>query len=373
MAGEVLLDAFLHANALFVIAFALWWVARLALSLLGRGDAHGGQLTLLNALFVTVLLAPPAAAWIAHLHSAGIAPAPQVNLSDMVVSYYLSGGFEMKAAAFEELVQMHSRATLMLLNGEGSLARGVIALFCAGFGIGLFRLFRAVFSLRRILAESYPWRRVGRVRIQISDTVLVPFSTRGLYQYHVVLPSGLLSRPHDLRVSLAHEFQHIRSGDLEWEILLEALKPLFYLNPAYRAWKRQVEHLRELACDGAVLSRGRIGVKAYCETLLSVCKAARGRQADRMAPKVALLALGRRRPGGPSLLELRVRSMLRRPPVGRGRGMLCLIGLPLILALALSALAIQPPGDWSQDRLMLSTVVNLDRLDEINRLSAYAQ
>jgi hypothetical protein len=36
-------------------------------------------------------------------------------------------------------------------------------------------------------------------------------------------------------------------------------------------------------------------------------------------------------------------------------------------------LAIQSPGDWSQDRLMLSTVVNLDRLDKINQLSAFGR
>ena len=40
---------------------------------------------------------------------------------------------------------------------------------------------------------------------------------------------------------------------------------------------------------------------------------------------------------------------------------------------ALTTLAIQRPGDWSQDRLMLSTVVNLERLDEINRLSTFGR
>ncbi len=62
---------------------------------------------------------------------------------------------------------------------------------------------------------------------------------------------------------LAHEFQHLRQGDIEWEILLEALKPIFFLNPAFHAWKRQVEKLRELSCDSQVLTRGRIGVCDY--------------------------------------------------------------------------------------------------------------
>jgi len=46
---------------------------------------------------------------------------------------------------------------------------------------------------------------------------------------------------------------------------------------------------------------------------------------------------------------------------------------PLMGAVRLTALAIQSPGDGSQDRLMLSTVVNLERLEEINRLSTFGR
>jgi hypothetical protein len=43
----------------------------------------------------------------------------------------------------------------------------------------------------------------------------------------------------------------------------------------------------------------------------------------------------------------------------------------MLAGVLLSAMAIQSPGDWSQDRLMLSTIVNLERLDEINRMSTF--
>lgn len=41
--------------------------------------------------------------------------------------------------------------------------------------------------------------------------------------------------------------------------------------------------------------------------------------------------------------------------------------LVLCLALGIGVLAttVRQPGDWSQDRLMLSTIVNLERLDAI--------
>lgn len=45
----------------------------------------------------------------------------------------------------------------------------------------------------------------------------------------------------------------------------------------------------------------------------------------------------------------------------------------MIAAMLLAKVEIQRPADWSQDRLMLSTVVNLERLDEINRLSAFGR
>jgi len=38
----------------------------------------------------------------------------------------------------------------------------------------------------------------------------------------------------------------------------------------------------------------------------------------------------------------------------------------MIAVVFLSALSIQKPADWTQDRLMLSTIINLERLETIN-------
>jgi beta-lactamase regulating signal transducer with metallopeptidase domain len=215
------------------------------------------------------------------------------------------------------------------------------------------------------------------MHIRLSDKTLVPFSTRGLRNYYVVIPSHMLESSHELRVSLAHEFQHIRQGDLEWEVVMEALKPLFFLNPAYHAWKRQVEQLRELNCDREVLSSGRIDVSDYCETLLSVCQKTlrRDRAFVIAVPKVTLVTADRSSAtdGKLSLLENRIRSVLNARRLGHQRLVLLVTAVPLVAAVAVASIAIQRPGDWSQDRLMLSTVVNLDRLDEINRLSTFGR
>ena len=377
IAGNALLDAFINANILLGVGYVLWLIFRAAMRRLGLGNAHGTQLELLNAVFVAIIFAPVVVLGVQTLKTWGVASNLNVNLSDLVVSYYLNGGLQMKASDFQGLIQIRDTFTLDLLSANGPVAQGIIAVFLAGLAVGAVRLGYSVLCLSRIVAGSFQWRSIGRIRILVSDRTLVPFSTRGLRNYYVVVPAQTLAQHDELKVSLAHEFQHIRQGDLEWEVLLETLKPVFFLNPAFHAWKRQVEHLRELRCDMAVLSRGHIGIRAYCETLLSVCQNTlrRDRAFTIAVPKVTLVTAerGSRRQGAASLLEQRIKSLLsaQRPP--RKRFVFAAIALPLLAAVCCATLAIQRPADWSQDRLMLSTVVNLDRLDEINRLSTFGR
>ncbi len=377
IAGEALLDTFINANIMFLLAFSLWFVVRTVMQHSGLKHAYGTQLRLLNTVFLVVIAAPVIALGFTALQSSGVAKGVSLNLSDMVVAYYLNGGFQMNAAEFEGLVHARDNFILNVLHGAGFIAQLAIAAFLIGFFIGMVRLIYSIFCLFRIVAHSYAWRCFGRVHIRLSDRTLVPFSTRGLRNYYVVIPSHMLGASEEMRVSLAHEFQHIRQGDLEWEILLEALKPIFFLNPAYHAWKRQVEDLREFNCDSAVLSTGRIKVRAYCDTLMSVCQKTlrRDRAFVIAVPKVTLVTADRSalRDGKVSFLEHRILSALGARRVRFERLLFTAVAVPLVVALTLTTLAIQRPGDWSHDRLMLSTVVNLERLDEINRLSTFGR
>lgn len=374
---DAIVDAFIDANILIIVAFCLWSAARLACRPLGLDKAPALQLKLLNGVFVAVAASPLLILAHGQLQSSGLAQV-NVNLSDMIVSHYLSGGFDMNASQFERAITFRETLTQNIASAAGWLAFALIAAVCAGLAVGLGRLTYSMICLGRIVARSYAWRSNGQLRLRLSDTTLVPFSTRGLRNYYVVLPSHMLTKPQELRVSLAHEFQHLRQGDIEWEFLLEALKPVFFLNPAFHAWKRQVEALRELSCDSAVLSRGRITARQYCDTLLSICQQSLRR--DRLfvvaVPKVTLVTAerGAARLGRPSALERRLTALLDTPRLRHTglrhpRLLAAAFALPLIAAVMLTALAIQQPGDWSQDRLMLSTVVNLERLDEINRLT----
>ncbi len=375
--GDAVLNAFIDANILFAVAFALWSVARFLMHQVGLKHAYSTELKLLNGVFLAIVASPFLVVAYTALQGSGLTRGVNLNLSDMVVSHYLNGGFQMKASEFERLLLMRDTFTQNVVGAAGWLAWAAIVAFLIGLLIGVVRLVFSVCCLHRIVSESYAWRRFGRVRIRLSDRVLVPFSTRGLRNYYVVIPSHMLGQKSELAVSLAHEFQHLRQGDIEWEIVLEALKPFFFLNPAYHAWKRKVEDLRELSCDSQVLTRGRINVRDYCDTLLSVCQQTLRR--DRVfvvaVPKVTLVTADRSalRDGKTSFLERRVSSMLDATRLRHPKVVYFAMVLPLIAAIMLTAVAIQNPGDWSHDRLMLSTVVNLERLDEINRLSAFGR
>ena len=377
IAGEALLDAFLNANVLICVGFVFWIALHQIMCRVGLRYAYATQLKLLNTMFIVIGCAPLVVLAYGAMKGAGYASQVNLNLSDLIVSHYLNGGFEMKASEFEGLVLMRDTFILNVLIGAGFVAKAAIVVFVVGFCIGLVRLIYSFNCLCRIVSQSYRWRSIGRVRIHVSDRTMVPFSTRGLRHYYVVIPSHMLTQSSELQVAIAHELQHIRQGDLEWEIVLEALKPLFFLNPAYHAWKRQVEALREFNCDTQVLSKGRIDVRSYCDTLLSICQKTlrRDRSFVIAVPKVTLVTADRGSiiKGKRSFLERRILSVLEVRKLAYERMIFGVLVVPVIALVTLTTVAIQSPGDWSHDRLMLSTVVNLDRLNEINRLSTFGR
>ncbi|MGC1428818.1 MAG: M56 family metallopeptidase [Albidovulum sp.] len=375
--GNVIFDCFINANILFVVAFSLWRLARTGLDLVGLKHAYTTQLKLLNTVFLAIVFSPILILCVNALQQIGVGRTVNVNLSDMVVSHYLNGGFEMRATDVERLLTLRKSFAADVLNADSWVAVAFLGAFAFGVVVGMVRLVYSVICLNNIVSSSYAWRRFGRVRIRLSDRVLVPFSTRGIWNYYVVIPSGMIGNADEMKVSLAHEFQHLRQGDIQWEILLELLKPIFFLNPAYHAWKREVEDLRELACDSRVLTSGKVDIKSYCETLLSVCRQSLRR--DRVfvvaVPKVTLVTADRfpHRDGKVSFLEQRITRLFDARRLSHPKLAYAAVVLPLLAAILLTTMAIQSPGDWSQDRLMLSSVVNLERLDEINRLTTFGR
>ncbi|MGB3316632.1 MAG: M56 family metallopeptidase, partial [Albidovulum sp.] len=264
-----LLDAYFEVNALLVFTCLIWVLFARLLDAAGLGHAVTARLRLLRVLFLAVIISPLFVAGLGLALRAGIlTPEHSVNLTDFVISQYLQGRFEMNPAELERMLGFRGEVTRLL---SGPLGLGLMAFLATGFTAFAVRLGLSYLKLRRIISESYVWRRIGRVELRLSDTVTVPFSTRGLRSRIVVLPSGMLANECDLEIALGHELQHLRQGDVEWEIALGLIQPFLFWNPAFYLWKRQVEELRELSCDRQVLARRGYNVADYCDCLLRVC------------------------------------------------------------------------------------------------------
>jgi hypothetical protein len=365
---RLVLDAFINFNLLLCLALGLWQLARYGLGLLGLKQAHALHLQLLNAMFLAVLASPLITLAIGILRQEGlIAPTAQLSLSDYALAYYLNGNFGMRPTEFADLLSLRDTATMALLEQASPLALGLTLAFVIGAGLVLLRLVSHALRVRRVVSQAYVWRRLGRVELRLTDATSVPFSTRGIWRHYVVIPSGMLAQRRDLRIALAHEFQHLRQGDAGWEIALEVLRPLLFWNPAFMAWKGRVEALRELACDQYLISRRRTGPREYADCLLRVCASSlndplRMKLQRTAVPLVMPVLTGNRRPG--LALRERVAAMLdvTAPQAGRTTGRLAL--MCLLVGVSLGAIGIQRQGGWSQDRLMLATIVNLERLDQ---------
>ena len=104
--GDALLSAFINANILIILAYFLWLAIRFLLVQAGLKHSHLMQLRLLNTVFVVIMLSPFLVVAFSSLQNAGHASAVNINLSDMVVAYYLNGGFQMQATEFERLVNL---------------------------------------------------------------------------------------------------------------------------------------------------------------------------------------------------------------------------------------------------------------------------
>jgi BlaR1 peptidase M56 len=362
---ETLLDAYFITNILLIMAFLLWSLARMVMQRTGHRYAYVAQLRLLNAVFVAIMAWPLAVVGFGALTWIGAVPDGfSLNAADFVVARYLDGQFTVNPSELERMLLLRDRLTTELLTLNTPLGIAIAVFAAAGFSFCTLRTMFGMLRLSRIIRRSYAWRRFGRVHLRLSDRISVPFSTRGWRNRYVVLPSAMLTDAGDMRMVLTHEFQHLRKSDLEWEIALELIRPLFFWNPVFHMWKRRVERLRELACDQQVVAMKHVDVKTYCSCLLKVCQASMRLNRARIiaVPRVALIDSNCGQSRAAAFLHQRIDAMFvgtTRAVSGRG---FAAIFAPLAISIALAAIALQKSDDWSQDRIMLSTIINLDRL-----------
>ena len=376
--ASTVFDAYLDVNALLLLASAACFATGYALRLVGLGHTVSAQLRVMRATFLAVVISPfVAIAVMAVVQGGYILPDSVPNLSDFIVAQYLQGSFEMNPSALENLLNMRSQTVTAFFATHSAIGFPVIMLLLVGMAVFTLRLALSILRLRQMINDSYAWRRFGSLHLRLSDDISIPFSTRGWRNRYVVLPSAMITRNADLRIALAHEIQHLRQNDVSWEIFLETLRPLFFWNPAYYLWKRRVEQLRELSCDRQVMMRRGYKVADYCDCLITVCQnSLKPRRLFAIdAPVVALVRTENRLLAQRSakLLKNRLFSLIEGKVERHATQVFLLLGLPMMALTVAASIAIQKPGDWSQDRLMLSTIINLERIHTTNATPTFGQ
>ena len=359
---EILLDLYLDVNILLIVA-AAGWVTLLAV--LGRTrlrHCHEALLRGSYALCLAVIVLPVLLFVIGRTGQA--APIlSKVSLSDFAVAQFLDGRIEMSPIAFENALNLRAGIVRDAAAFQGFIGQGIALLLLLGLIVGGFGLLRDLTHVWRLRRDSFTLHRKGRVAVLLSDTATVPFSTRGLRTFYAVVPTDFLIRPGDLRIAVSHELQHIRQGDVTWEVLLELLRPVFFWNPAFHFIKREIENRRELACDRQVLARRRVALADYADCLLRTCERllqSRRDLARLPTPSVPFAACNGS--GARNVLVARFETLCQ-PVQSRGIALPAVFLGTLMAVVIVAGAAMHAQSEWSHDRIMLSTIVNLERLD----------
>ncbi|MEP5729943.1 MAG: M56 family metallopeptidase [Sulfitobacter sp.] len=369
MTAEHLLSAYIDTNIVLLIVAAVWFGSKRLIARSPLKSAYLTQLHLLYGLLAMVVLSPAIVYVVETSQQLGYfeAHSGRLSFSDFLVAQYLHGNIAMAPSSFERLLMMRSELTHDIVSLGSWIGNVVLGGLLFGFLTIVIRNARDTWMLMGMIRRSYVLRRVGKIDVRFTHETCVPFSTRGLFRHYIVLPTGLLTQNNDVRIAVSHEIQHVRQRDLTWEIALELLRPFFFWNPAFAFCKRDVERIRELACDQQVLSRNTHSIRAYCECLLRVCQTSLlgDRSNQIITPSVPFVQVDRRANASHSegFLRHRIVSVLDGGSTTPHRNWAAMTMLSVFAMVILMAVALRPVNDWSHDRLMLSTIVNLERLN----------
>ena len=253
-----------------------------------------------------------------------------------------------------EIVHQHSSMNVARQMTFDDLM--ILLLFLIGFSV-LVRKVRQFSVLLRLLRSATVFHSIGKMRIVVSDQIVVPFAMTTLRKTWVAIPMEIFGNPRDFRVATGHELQHVRQGDPLFALAIDFLICLF--GPGLKLWKSEIIELQELSCDEALIGRKKISPHDYGSCLLRVAEAALGRgslyvgttcmAADPRNPKSFKSFLRRRIEMFTEYKDVR-RTGLRRRVMGTSFVLVCsMIALAAGAALKPSQIAPINPGKTGFD------------------------
>lgn len=275
----------------------------------------------------------------------------------------------LKAGFSDEWTTVAALPTTALLQNEAATFQWLMVALAAGWAWQLTQLIRQWRRLKSLVAESDTWKKTPNVHLVVSSATNIPFATRALGKYLVVLPARMLSSPMHWRLATQHELQHARNGDLDWLLWLEAAHVLCFWNPFVHAWQREFEVLQELACDEALILQRRVDAEAYGNCLLEVAQyqAAPALGASSMAP------LLRRFRNNNTLLRRRIMQLANASKERNSYGKSALLAALIAGGLGGGSLLIAADAPMAGPELPQATLLPLVRINPEYPADALAQ
>jgi beta-lactamase regulating signal transducer with metallopeptidase domain len=143
------------------------------------------------------------------------------------------------------------------------------------------------------------------------------------------------------------------------------------LNPGFWFISSRLRKLGELACDRAYLSRKGFDAHTYALRLLEIAR--RSSRAPQQPAAFGVPLVGRKVPflSRRSMLKDRILEIAQDQEAPTKEAVLFGAALSIVMGacVLVGAVSLAEPEDWSHERIMLSTVANLDRLNQLNTLA----
>ncbi len=189
--------------------------------------------------------------------------------------------------------------------------------------VGGIRLARTSLGVARLRRSAVVFRRVGAVRVAVSEAVAGPTALRAGGCW-VLLDPATVGDP-DVDLAIRHELQHHRQGDTAFVWLAAVLDVVAWCGPGSWAWRSRLGLLEEHAVDAALTTAR--APEVYARLLVRV--------AERCSPTVGL-AVTR------SPLKKRLLMLFR--PVTHRSPALATLSLGGALAIILGVAAVATPS-----------------------------
>ena len=200
-----------------------------------------------------------------------------------------------------------------------------------------------LFAFARLVREGKSWRPGSLGNRSVLWSRDTGPTTVGLLRPRVVLPAWVRAiGASEQELILAHEEEHIRAGDPRLRLLMTLPLFVFPWNPALWLQRHRLGLAVELDCDRRVMRRMPGHRHIYGNLLLRVGAGRSGLH------RLALVSLSE----GRSQLDRRIRGLVEKVPRARRiQGLLLLLGVAAVVALAILFPRIRGEGAPAEDQL----------------------